>query len=40
MNLVPVNDKHCVVLMSGGIDSSATLATLPRARYIPERDVR
>ena len=26
MNLVPVSDKHCVVLMSGGIDSSATLA--------------
>ena len=25
--MVPVNDKHCVVLMSGGIDSSATLAT-------------
>ena len=26
MNLVPASDKHCVVLMSGGIDSSATLA--------------
>ena len=26
MNLVPVSNKHCVVLMSGGIDSSATLA--------------
>ena len=26
MNLGPVSDKHCVVLMSGGIDSSATLA--------------
>ena len=26
MNLIPVSDKHCVVLMSGGIDSSATLA--------------
>ena len=26
MNLVPISDKHCVVLMSGGIDSSATLA--------------
>ena len=24
--MVPVSDKHCVVLMSGGIDSSATLA--------------
>lgn len=23
--MVPVSDKHCVVLMSGGIDSSATL---------------
>ena len=26
MNLVLVSDKHCVVLMSGGIDSAATLA--------------
>ena len=25
MNLVPDSDKHCVVLMSGGIDSSAAL---------------
>ena len=23
--MVPVSNKHCVVLMSGGIDSSATL---------------
>ena len=25
MDLVPVSDKHCVVLTSGDIDSSATL---------------
>ena len=31
MNLVLVSDKHCVVLMSGGIDSAATLA----ARHSP-----
>ena len=26
MNLATFSDKHCVVLMSGGIDSSAALA--------------